>query len=114
MPTTYDQLPLISAVLATAVCAEPYTGAELSDPSAANVAAVEALRQRMTPAQVHEFAALADAGCRAAFDAKAEWFIYCVTARGNRGRDQLGVWISHWLAAYLSDPAGFRRSQLLR
>lgn len=108
---TYDSLPLVAIIIADTVAGRPYTGSELSERSRSpvEVAKIEALRQKMTHDQAREFAEICDARCMAAFEAKAKWFMDCVKAKDNRGRDQLYVWISHWLAAYLKAPDAFRR-----
>jgi len=101
--TDYDELPLIPSLLAESVCQCPYTGEEISlhSRSLITVEKIEKLRQAMTDEQVREFADACDKKCREAYEAQAEWFEECVTAKDNRERDQLRIWVSHWLSAYL-------------
>jgi hypothetical protein len=109
--TPYDMLPLVPTIIAETVCSQPYTGAEWSKGAlpSSDIAKVEIARQKMTKAQIREFSDLCDQKCRAAFEAGAKWMTACVKAKGNRGRDQLYVYISHWLASYLHNPESFRR-----
>lgn len=110
--TPYDSLILIPSVVAETVAEMTYTGSEMSDRvrDGAQVARIEAARSKMTREQVAEFARLVDARCRTAYAAKADWFQKCVKrSKSNSGRDQLYVWVSHWLASYLTDPAAMRR-----
>jgi hypothetical protein len=106
--TKYEDLPLIAFIVAESVCGRPYTGQELSAQIRPDPSKTEALRQAMTDNQVAEFSGLCDAWCKAAYEAKADWFMKCARDKGNGGRDILYVWISHWLASYLNDPARFR------
>lgn len=110
--TSYDNLPLLPHLMAEVVCTRVYTGYELSDRvrSAYDVADKEALRQKMTAEDIAEFCELADKRCRAAYAADIDWFLECVEAKDNRGRDQLFVWLTHWLASYLRKPEVLRRS----
>jgi hypothetical protein len=97
--------------IAEAVCSEEYRGQELSDKirSERDVARTEAARQRMTQANRDEFSDLCEKRCRAAYEVNAGWFMKCVRSRSNRGRDQLYVYIRHWMAAYLHDAEAFRK-----
>jgi hypothetical protein len=106
----YESLPFLPNIIAETICSRPYTEQEYSQAlrSLDRAAKVEALRQQMTPAQVREFAEICDARCKQAYEAGADWFMKCVKARGNRGRDQLYIWLTHWMAAYLNDPSGFK------
>lgn len=108
----YDKIPLVPAIVAETICSQPYTGAEWSEGarSSANIANVEIARQAMTPAQIREFSDLCERQCRAAYDADAKRMVDCARAKGNRGRDQLYVYVSHWLASYLHNPELFRRA----
>lgn len=108
--TPYEKLALLPNIIAEAVCARPYKGQEWSDQNRdpVRVEKIEALRRQMTPDQIREFADLADARCRAAYGVRATWFVECIRAEGDAGRDQLAIWITHWLAAYLFNPGGFR------
>ncbi len=110
--TPYDRIPLVPAIIAETVCSHLYTGAEWSvgTLSPTDISKVEVVRQKMTPAQVREFADLCEQKCRAAYEANAKWMVKCAKAKSNRGRDQLYVYVTHWLASYLHNPALFRRS----
>ena len=110
--TIYEDLPLLPNIIAEKVCSEPYLGTEMSEGvrDAAFISRTEAARRKMTPDQVREFADLCDAKCKAAYNSKAKWFVTLAKAKDNRGRDQLAVWITHWLASYLTNPLVFRRS----
>ena len=108
----YDMLPLVPTVIAEIVCSQPYTGAEWSRGAlpSADIAKVEVARQAMTQAQIREFSDLCERKCKAAYEANAKWMMKCARAKGNHGRDQLYVYVSHWLASYLHNPELFRRS----
>lgn len=95
----YEALHLLPAVVAENVCLKPYEGQEFSNPSPREVARVEALRQKLTDEQIRAFYEYADAKCRIAYESKAKWFMDCL--KGERGRDQLYVWMTHWMVAYL-------------
>lgn len=104
---TYEDLHLMPHLIAERVCGIPYTGQELSSPPSW-VDKIEKRRQNMTNDDVHEFSQLADQRCKAAYEIKADWFMKCVRSKTNAGRDQLYVWLTHWLASYLMDPSLFR------
>ena len=72
---------------------------------------VEALRQKITREQVDEFCKLADNRCKRAYEKQMDWFEKIVRAKGNRGRDQLYVWISHWLSSFLVNPDKMRQDE---
>ena len=110
--TPYDMLPLIPTICAETVASQPYTEQEFSEGlrSGDRAAKVEAKRIVMTPEDIREFADLAERHCQQAYEADAKWFLECVNAPGDRGRNQLYAWLSHWLAAYLHDPRIFRRN----
>jgi len=99
----YDELAIVPYQIAQTVCGEPYTGQDLSPArrDARQVAKVEAARQQMTAEQVATFASFADERCRVAYERGADWMLKCARSRSNRGRDQLYVYIRHWLAGYL-------------
>lgn len=109
MRTPYEQLTLLPSVIAKTVCEQEYRMQEMSEAARCDreVAKTESLRKAMTPEQVEEFACICDASCKAAYESKAKWFMQCVR-RGNQGRDQLYVWLRHWMAAFLSNPDHFR------
>jgi len=104
--TPYEDLPLLPNIIAEAVCSQPYTGQEWSQGlrSGDEITKIELARQQMTPDQVQDFANLCDTKCCLAYHLGAKWFLACVKAKNNYGRDQLYVWIRHWLASYLKDP----------
>lgn len=107
----YDRMPMVPAIIAETVCSQPYTGAEWSEGavSHAQISRVEIARQAMTQAQIGEFSDLCERKCKAAYEADAKWIVECVQATGSRGRDQLYIYMSHWLASYIHDPELFRR-----
>jgi len=107
--TPYFELPIIPAMVAEMVASRPYTGDEWSDKTAdqSAVERIEAARQALTPDDVREFSDTCETFCHDAYDAGAEWFVKIATARGDKGRDQLCVWLSHWLASYLTDKVLF-------
>lgn len=104
--TKYDNLALLPSVVAVAVANRPYTGAEWSSQhrDSRSVERVEAERQQMTEDDIEAFAESVDRHCRAAYKARARWFVKIARAQDNSGRDQLYVWASHWLAAFLLQP----------
>ena len=65
------------------------------------MARVEALRQKMTPERIAEFARLVDEKCRAAYEKRAPWFMKIAQSKTNAGRDQLYIFVAHWLHAFL-------------
>lgn len=103
----YDELPILPWLVAETVANKSYTGAEWS-PSVRNsysVEKVEALRAKMTVKDIQDFSEWADARCREAYKRKALWFMKIANSKTNSGRDQLYVWVSHWLSSWLSNPA---------
>lgn len=107
----YDLLPLVPTVIAEGICAEPYAMQEFSEGNRTQgqIDKIEALRLKMTPEQVTEFADLAEAKCRKAYAAKAAWFEKLLKNRRDGGLGQLHVWIRHWMAGYLVNPETMRR-----
>jgi hypothetical protein len=107
----YDRIPLVPPIIAETICSQPYTGAECSEGalSPSDISKVEIARQAMTQTQIREFSDLCEGKCRAAYEAGAKWMVERARAKGNRGRDQLYVYMSHWLASYLHNPELFRR-----
>ena len=102
MKTPYDQLPFIPALIAVTVCGQTYTGQELGGGQTQSaVERIETARQQMTPEQVARFASYVDERCRVAYERRAPWLLKCARSKSNLGRDQLYVFIRHWLAAYL-------------
>jgi len=112
MKTNYDNLSFLPTIVAYAVATTPYDAKELSsgnrDPN--EIIRIDALRKKMTESQINEFFNLCDSKCRNAYDVKADWFMKIVKAKGNKGRDMLYSFCSHWLVAYLNDPVKFKNS----
>ncbi len=99
----YDDLAIIPSIVAKSVVEEPYTGYEYSNQGHFNVESLEAKRLAMTLEDRQRFIDYADKRCRDAYEAKADWFMKIIRSKTNAGRDQLYVWISHWLNAFLVD-----------
>lgn len=101
--TPYDQLALMPSIVAGTVCGRPYKQIEISEGMRvqSQIDRIEAQRQKMTQESIEAFERHVDALCRAAYDADADWFLKCVNG-GTPGRDQLYVWVSHWLCAWLT------------
>ena len=98
----YENLPFVPRVMAMSVCGQPYTGNELRNRlDGDQIAKVEAVRAHWTVEQVQAFVEKCDVHCRSAFAAKSPWFMFCVSAKGNGGRDKLYAWITHWMVAYI-------------
>jgi hypothetical protein len=99
----YDSLTIIPRMVAETVVQRKYTGNEISDRqwSADKVRLIEQLRSQMTEDQRNAFAKYADDYCRAAYERKADWFMKCIHSKSNRGRDQLYMFVTHWMAGYL-------------
>ena len=99
----YDDLPFLPYLIAETVCEQEYKMQEYSEGMRVQreIEPVEQKRKAMNWDQIKAFASLCDARCREAYTAKAKWFMDCVNAKGNAGRDQLYVWIRHWMTAYL-------------
>ena len=107
----YEDLSLLPSIIASTVCGRPYSGKEFSPslaPGASTVAAMEAKRQAMTEDQIDEFSDLCDRFCHQVYDKGVKWFMDIVEANGNKGRDQLYVFVTHWLVAYLTNPQNLR------
>jgi len=115
--TPYDQLALIPYIVAETVCGQEYTSQEISPNARCGwmIEKTEKLRKAMTPEMVKEFATTCHELCRLAYECRAEWFMKCVNGnRGrnhNAGRDQLYVWLRHWMAAYLDNPDRWREQR---
>lgn len=109
----YDQLVLMPIVIADTVALQPYDGGDISDRnrSQSHIEKIEALRLVMTSEQLIEFGELVDKICRDAYEKDKEfpWFMKIVKSKGNRGRDQLYIWVKHWLSSYLNNPENLRR-----
>ncbi len=112
--TAYEDLPFLPNLLAETVCAQTYTGSEMGQrsslfcPSQSVIDKTEEARLAMTPDQIREFSDLCDQRCKLAYEAKAEWFMKCVRATGNNGRDRLFMWLTHWMASFLKNPTEFK------
>ena len=102
----YDSLPILPWLIAETTASRPYEGIEwsLQVRNSREVERVEALRQKMTAEDIQDFADWVDDRCRLAYKKKVKWFMDCANSKSNRGRDQLYVWISHWLCSWLSSP----------
>lgn len=109
--TPYDYLPIVPTIIADTVVGEVYTGSEVSDHSRCGrtVTAVEAVRSGLSMDERREFADLCEKRCRAAYEADAEWMLKIGRSKTDRGRDQLYVWIRHWLSAYCLHRDIFKR-----
>jgi hypothetical protein len=107
--TSYDDLPFLPSIIAETVCSQEYTGQEFSAGSMSleECEIMETKRKALTEKQINLFALRTDELCKQAYDAKAKWFMSLVKAKGNRGRDQLYVWIRHWMTSFLMNPAKF-------
>jgi hypothetical protein len=108
--TKYEHLPFKFDVMAEAVCSRPYTGEEWSvsaRPSSSEISEIDGKRQRMTASQVREFADICDARCKASYEARTPFLQRIIDAED--GRDELYMWLTHWLTSYLMNPEQFRR-----
>ena len=102
----YDSLPILPWLIAETTASRPYEGIEwsLQVRNSREVERVEALRQKMTAEDIQDFADWVDDRCRLAYKKKVKWFMDCANSKSNRGRDQMYIWISHWLCSWLSSP----------
>jgi hypothetical protein len=105
MKTPYDNLPLVPTIIADVVANREYTGQELSIQirSGDFVNRIEGLRKRMSETYLRRFIEMVDSRCRTAYENDADWFMKIVHARGESGRNQIYIWVSHWLAGFLID-----------
>lgn len=103
----YDNLSIMPSIVASTVVETTYTGEEISIQlrSGDFVVKTEYLRQSMSHDLKNQFIAYVDNRCRQAYEEEVEWFEKIVTAKGNKGRDQLYMWVSHWLAGFLRQNA---------
>lgn len=103
---TYENLPILPYLIAETVCSQKYTGMEISSQSIrySDVEKTEALRLKLTSQQIEEFADWVDRRCRYCYENNVNWFMKIIKSKNNSGRDQLYVWVSHWLSAYLNNP----------
>lgn len=109
----YENLPFIPFFIAETVCEEEYTGIEVSikHRSQSQVDKIESLRKAMYRESIADFATLANQWCLDAFNVRADWFMKCAKSKTDAGRDQLYMWIRHWLSAYLTNPVKFRHEK---
>jgi hypothetical protein len=107
---SYEKISFLPHVIAQCVCEQPYAMQEhsLFNRNQIEIDKVETLRKAMTLEQIREFSLLCDSRCRAAYAIRAPWFMKCVRSKGNRGRDQMYVWIRHWMVAFLRDAPSSR------
>lgn len=105
----YDQIPFTPFLIAAIVLDTVYTGQDISTKlrNQKNIDKVESLRQNMSVEDRVEFANMVDKRCRKAFEIQAEWFMNCVRSKNNKGRDQLYVWVYHWMTSYLTNKENF-------
>ena len=106
----YDDLTILPHVIAQTVFLREYRGEEWSPAlrSPAQVEKIETLRLKATREQMDEFCKFADLKCKKAYEGGADWFSRLLKHRDG-GRDQLYVWITHWLTAYLTGPDKIRQ-----
>lgn len=97
----YDSLALDPKIVAYSVATQKYTGIELSEKlrSDKQINRIESRRSLMTDSDIKDFIETVDSRCRVAYEAGVDWFMKCL--KDNRGRDQLYIWVSHWLSAFL-------------
>ena len=109
----YCKLSIVPAIIANVVLGEVYTGVEMSlrNRDFNQVQKVEAKRQTLTPEQRSEFADLVEKRCKNAYDADADWMLRIARSKTNRGRDELYMWVRHWLASYCLNPQLITESQ---
>ncbi len=107
---SYQDLPFVIHIMADTILQRPYSGKEAGELklSSAEISELEKRRLNLTEEQKYEFRRLCDARCKLAFDLKFSWFMKCVKAKGNLGRNKLFVFLTHWMAAYLLNPEAFR------
>lgn len=105
--TKYADLHILPNIVAETVCGRPYTGNEFSPGlvTPEQIQSVEAQRLAMNHDDIERFASLVDKFCEDAYRRSAKWFLKCLD--GNAGRDQLYIWVTHWLVAYLKDKGRF-------
>lgn len=105
----WDYIPYAVYLMAEDVAQEPYTEREFSPNlrSSSHIEKVEAKRQKLTPEQIDEFADWCERRCKHAHERKSKWWVKIINMED--GRDQLRIWFSHWLAAYLNNPEVVRQ-----
>ena len=105
----YESLNLIPFIVAESVCMREYKGQDLSEGARSHslILILESKRKKMTEKEIFDFSSKCDDRCEVAYDAKSMWFEDCVQAIGSNGRDQLYVWMTHWMVSYLINPAKF-------
>jgi hypothetical protein len=94
LKTPYDSLPFIPRIIAETIVNSPCSGrhATINEP----------LRLALTEEQKKQFCDESDERCAGAYASKFDWFMECVKAKGNKGRDTLHEFVNHWLDSYLS------------
>lgn len=99
----FDKLAISPFIIGVCVAEREYTGKELGPfgLGATQIAEIEKRRQAMTSNQIEEFGEYCVVRCRLAYDGDSKWFLDCANSKTNAGRDQLYVWITHWLSGYL-------------
>ncbi len=109
--TPYIQLPVVPTMIAMRVTGTVYKGQDLTPArrDGLTIKELEEKRKAMTDESRHEFAAIADKMCLAAYEAESEWFMTIVRKRTSLGRDQLDGVIWHWLTIYLNNPDALRK-----
>src|SRR5271157_5691169 len=97
LKTSYDDLPFLPNLIAETICSQEYTGQEFSIGlmSTKDCSVIEAKRKALTKRQIDMFAERTDELCKGAYEAESKWFMDIVKAEGNKGRDQLYVWVRH-------------------
>lgn len=106
MNTKYENLSILPYLIGETVATQPYKGIEIGNQSCiyVDIEKTEALRLKLTYQQIEEFADWVDRRCRYCYENNVDWFMKIVKSKNNAGRDQLYIWVSHWLSAYLKNP----------
>jgi hypothetical protein len=112
MQEAYEDLPIIPHLVAYIICRCRYTGSEQRNLSGDEINRIEILRQQMDDSQLNEFVDACDRRCKAAWETQADWFVRCVRSKNKTGLDQIYIWISHWLASYLTNPSKFMEKSI--
>jgi len=114
--TAYKDLHILPWLVAETVAERPYTGQEYSRGPLrqSQIDEVETLRVKLTAEGIKEFGEYVDKRCELAYAAKASWFMAIVEAKDNSGRDQLYMWVTHWLVAFLFRKEGEKSHESLR
>lgn len=112
MKKKYEDLSILPFIVASSVTMTEYKGEEISirNRNSSFVDETEAKRKLMTTEQVNEFSSFVDTLCRNAYEVDAKWFVDIANASGNKGRDSLYSWASHFLSSYLKDRDFFAKN----